>query len=98
MQYLLLIYESESNRGNVDRAKLMEEYGTFTKSIIETGNFKAGDGLQPTSTATTVRLKDGKPVTTHGPRNPGLSQIPVWLATGPRPLLRHARRSPGPGF
>ena len=28
---------------------------------------KAGDGLQPTSTATTVRLKDGKPVTTHGP-------------------------------
>jgi hypothetical protein len=67
MQYLLLIYESENNRGNVDRAKLMEEYGTFTKSIIETGNFKAGDGLQPTSTATTVRLKDGKPVTTHGP-------------------------------
>jgi hypothetical protein len=67
MQYLLLIYESESNRGNVDRAKLMEEYGKFTKSIIETGNFKAGDGLQPTSTATTVRLKDGKPVTTHGP-------------------------------
>ncbi len=67
MQYLLLIYESENNRGNVDRGKLVEEYGKFTKSIIESGNFKAGDGLQPTSTATTVRLKDGKPVTTHGP-------------------------------
>ncbi len=47
MQYLLLIYENEANRGNVDRSKMMEEYGTFTKSIIETGNFKAGDGLQP---------------------------------------------------
>jgi hypothetical protein len=67
MQYLLLIYENENSRGNVDRAKIVEEYGKFTKSIIESGNFKAGDGLQPTSTATTVRVKDGKPVTTHGP-------------------------------
>jgi hypothetical protein len=67
MQYLLLIYENENNRGNVDRAKVAEEYGKFTKSIIESGNFKGGDGLQPTSTATTVRVKDGKPVTTHGP-------------------------------
>ena len=28
MQYLLLIYENEANRGNVDRANMMEEYGT----------------------------------------------------------------------
>jgi hypothetical protein len=67
MQYLLLIYENEANRGNVDRSKMMEEYGKFTKSIIDSGNFKGGDGLQPTSAATTVRVKDGKPVTTHGP-------------------------------
>jgi hypothetical protein len=67
MQYLLLIYENEHNRDTPDRAKMMEEYGKFTKSIIASGNFKAGDALQPTSTATTVRVKDGKPVTTHGP-------------------------------
>lgn len=67
MQYLLLIYENENNRAAPDRSKMMEEYGKFTKSIIESGNFKAGDALQPTATATTVRLKDGKPVTTHGP-------------------------------
>ena len=67
MQYLLLIYENEANRKNVDRSKMMGEYGKFTKSIIASGNFKAGDALQPTSTATTVRLKDGKPVVTHGP-------------------------------
>jgi len=67
MQYLLLIYENESGRQNVDRQKVMEDYGTFTKSIIDSGNFKGGDGLQPTSTATTVRVKNGKPVTTHGP-------------------------------
>jgi hypothetical protein len=67
MQYLLLIYENEAGRQNIDRAKMMEEYGKFTKSIIAGGNFKAGDALQPTSTATTVRVKDGKPVVTHGP-------------------------------
>ncbi len=67
MQYLILIYENEANRQNIDRAKMGEEYGKFTKSIIESGNFKGGDALQPTSTATTVRVKDGKPVTTHGP-------------------------------
>ncbi len=67
MQYLLLIYESEAGRQSVDRSKMMAEYGKFTKSIIESGNFKGGDALQPTTTATTVRIKDGKPVTTHGP-------------------------------
>ena len=67
MQYLLLIYENEAGRQNIDRSKMMDEYGTFTKSIIESGNFKAGDALQPTSTATTVRVKDCKPMTTHGP-------------------------------
>ena len=68
MQYLLLIYQSEVNRpSDADRSKMMEEYGKFTQSIIQSGNFKAGDALQPTSSATTVRVKDGKPVVTHGP-------------------------------
>ena len=52
MQYLLLIYENEANRGSIDRSKMMEEYGKFTKSIVESGNFKGGDALQPTSAAT----------------------------------------------
>ena len=67
MQYLLLIYENEANRQNADRSKMMEEYGKFTRGIIESGNFKAGDALQPTSTATTVRIRDGKTLVTDGP-------------------------------
>ncbi len=82
MQYLLLIYENENNRGNVDRSKLVEEYGKFTKSIIESGNFKAGDGLQPTSTATTVRLKDGNPLVSL--KN---FTLPVTLTCSPRILV-----------
>ena len=61
MQYLLLIYENEANSAKIDRSKMMEEYGKFTQSIIQSGNFKAGDRLQPTSTATTVRVRTARP-------------------------------------
>lgn len=68
MQYLLLIYQNEAERPTGDaQAKLLQDYGTFTQSIVQSGNFKAGDGLQPPSTATTVRVRDGKTVMTHGP-------------------------------
>src|ERR1700760_1737328 len=70
MQYLLLIYRNENymtDMSATDRQKMMGEYGAFTQSIIQSGHFKAGDGLQPTTTATTVRVRDGKTLTTDGP-------------------------------
>jgi hypothetical protein len=70
MQYLLMIYRNEAEIGGMnatERQKVMADYGAFTQSIIQSGNFKAGDGLQPTSTATTVRVRDGKTLTTDGP-------------------------------
>jgi hypothetical protein len=70
MQYLLMIYQNEAEYGKIDPAalqKVYEEYGTFTQSIIQSGSFKAGDRLQPTATATTVRVRDGKTLTTDGP-------------------------------
>lgn len=70
MQYLLLIYDNEVRFGKMseaDRGKLHEEYTAFTQSIIEGGQFKAGDALKPTTTATTVRVRDGKTAITDGP-------------------------------
>ena len=70
MQYLLLIYRSEAELGKMDgaaRQQMMTDYGAFTQSIVQSGHFKAGDGLQPTTTATTVRVRDGKTLTTDGP-------------------------------
>jgi len=70
MQYLLMIYRNEAELAKMDpaaRQKMSAEYGTFTQSIIQSGHFKAGDGLQPTMTATTVRVRDGKTLTTDGP-------------------------------
>jgi hypothetical protein len=70
MNYLLLIYQNEAERAarsEAEFAALVGEYRAFTQSIIQTGNFKAGDALQPTSTATTVRVRDGKTLTVDGP-------------------------------
>jgi hypothetical protein len=70
MQYLLLIYANESNMKNATQADMnamMLEYREFTQAIIKSGNMKAGDALQPSSTATTVRVRDGKTLRTDGP-------------------------------
>jgi hypothetical protein len=70
MQYLLLICRNEAELNKMtpaDRQTMSAEYGTYTQSIVQSGHFKAGDGLQPTTTATTVRVRDGKTLTTDGP-------------------------------
>ncbi len=70
MQYLLLIYQSEAEAAKVGaaaQAQMTAEFRTFTQSIIQSGQFKAGDALQPTATATTVRVRDGKTLPTDGP-------------------------------
>lgn len=70
MQYLLLIYQNEAQAGAASPAQMAamhQEYGVFTQSIVKSGNFKGGDALQPTATATTVRVRDGKTMTTDGP-------------------------------
>ena len=70
MQYLLRIDRSEAEISRMDPAErqaMSADYGAFTQSIIQSGHFKAGDGLQPTTTATTVRIRGGKTLTTDGP-------------------------------
>ena len=70
MQYLLLIYVSESDEAKMDKAELTAltaEYGTFTQGIIQGGQFKGGERLKPVATASTVRVRNGKTVITDGP-------------------------------
>ncbi len=70
MQYLLLIYSNEAELAAMKPALLASmtaEYTEFTKGIIQSGQFKAGDRLKPTSTATTVRVRNGQVATTDGP-------------------------------
>jgi hypothetical protein len=68
MQYMLLIYNAEGQKlSPEEQRKLFQEYMAFTQGIVKDGKFKAGDPLEPTSTATTVRVRNAKTLTTDGP-------------------------------
>ena len=69
MQYLVLIY-SEEPTSPPDPAQIgavMEEYNAYSQMLRDRGAFVAGEALQPTQTATTVRVRDGRTMTTDGP-------------------------------
>ncbi len=70
MKYLCLIYDDEKQLAAMPKAesdKFMGEYFAFSDSIRKSGHHIAGEALQPVSTATTVRLRNGKLSTTDGP-------------------------------
>jgi hypothetical protein len=70
VQYLLLIYEPEeafASLSDQERDAQLGEYFAFTNAIRASGNYVAGDALQPVRTATTVRVKDGRTLLTDGP-------------------------------
>jgi hypothetical protein len=70
MKYLCLIYENEKNWETMPPAEsesIMNEYFAFTGNIQQNGKYVAGEALQPTATATTVRVRNGKVSTTDGP-------------------------------
>ena len=69
-KYMALIYTDEHLGDNVspeEAQKSYEAYGAFTEEARGSGKMEAGDALQPTNTATTVRVRDGKVATTDGP-------------------------------
>jgi hypothetical protein len=70
MRYLCLIYDDESKWGTMPKEQsdaMMGEYYAFTDDIKKNGQHLAGEALQPTETATTVRVRNGKVSTTDGP-------------------------------
>jgi hypothetical protein len=70
MQYILLIYASEAAQAKLSEAEnkvLFDSYMDFNDELKKTGNFVAGEALEPIATATTVRIKDGKVLRTDGP-------------------------------
>ena len=71
MQYLLLIYQQESAAasaaGDPEMTAELADYGAFTRETRERQQFIAGEALEPTSTATSVRIRDGQVYVTDGP-------------------------------
>jgi hypothetical protein len=70
MKYLLLIYENEgigATMSEADQGKIYEEYMAYASSIKRSGNYISAEALQPVATATTVRVRNGKTLSTDGP-------------------------------
>ena len=70
MKYLCLIYENERAWESLSKEEtdaIMGDYFQFTDDIRNSGHYVGGEALQPTQTATTVRVRNGKVSTTDGP-------------------------------
>jgi hypothetical protein len=101
MQYLLKIYANEAEFAKLDPSTMgamMQEYGEFTKGIVQAGQFKAGDRLKSVSTASTVRVRNGKTVVTDGPFAETREQLGGYYLVEAKDLdeaLKIAARIPG---
>ena len=68
MQYMLLIYLDEQGAPNeAEREQCYQESAQFAQQLQANGQFLAAAPLHPTSTATSVRVRDGKRLVTDGP-------------------------------
>jgi hypothetical protein len=73
VKYAILIYDE--NTANPDPrppdpevwGQVMAEYNAFSKAMTDAGVYLGGEALQPNPTATSVRVRDGRTVTTDGP-------------------------------
>lgn len=104
MKYLCLIYGIEPDMSKVspeEMKTMMGEYETFTKDIVQKGQYVAGEALQPVRTATTVRVREGKVLTTDGPFAETKERLGgFYLVDAPdlNEALRIAGRIPGARF
>jgi len=70
MRYLLLIYGPQWDRSGVSPEQMqavMDEWTDYTADLLKRGVSEGGEALEPVSTATTVRVRDGEKLITDGP-------------------------------
>jgi hypothetical protein len=70
MRYMLLMYRDETwwdAKSEQERTAIRQQAVEAAETLRKRGIYVAGDPLLPTHTATTVRMRNGKAVTTDGP-------------------------------
>lgn len=70
MKYLLMIYSDQNVNAKKTPAeldKMMQEYWAFTQEVKDRKVYVAAEALTPASSATTVRVRNGRTMTTDGP-------------------------------
>ena len=102
MKYMLLIYVDEAKGAQVAEevgvAQMSAPYIAYTEALQKAGVILGGDRLQPTTTATTVRLSDGKTQVLNGPYADSREQLGGYFLIEAPDLdaaLSWAARCPG---
>ena len=102
MRYLLLIYENEgaaAGMSEAEQGKIFQEYMDYTVGIRKSGHYVGGEALEPVASATTVRVKNGKTVTTDGPFAETKEQLGGFYLVEAKDLdeaIEFAKRLPEP--
>ncbi|MGZ3275832.1 MAG: YciI family protein [Caulobacteraceae bacterium] len=102
MQYMLLIHTDEARMKEAMASgrppEMMGAYRAYTEAMQKAGAFVAGDALQPSSTATVVRVRDGKTQVLDGPYAEAKEQLAGYYLIEAKDLdtaLEWAARCPG---
>ncbi len=104
MKYLLTLFGDEDRMAEMtpeQQAQGMQAWDQYTRAAIDAGVHQGGEGLQPSSTATTVQIpQDGEPVVSDGPFAETKEQLGGYYLLDCRDLddaLVWAKRIPMPG-
>ena len=103
MQYILMLYVNEAGWPKLTQAQQeqgMAAYTAYTEALTKAGALTAAGRLQPSSTATTVRIADGKPRVLDGPFSDSTEQLGGYYSIDVADLdaaLSWAARCPAAG-
>jgi hypothetical protein len=79
MKYLLALISEEGGMEDASPEEMkavMDAWSAYSQNAVDNGAFLAGEGLQPSSTASTVRITEGNEATvTDGPRSSSVASI-----------------------
>ena len=73
MKYAILIYDENTANPSPEPpdpavwGQVMGDYNGYTQMLKDGDHYLGGEALEPVTTATTVRIKDGQRITTDGP-------------------------------
>jgi hypothetical protein len=98
MKYMLLVYMNEQAMTDEERQVCYVKSARLTQDLNATGQYVAASPLHPVSTATSVRVRDGKPVVTDGPFAETREQLGGFYLIDVPDLdeaIRIAQRHPG---
>ena len=67
MKYMMLIYLDEKGLSEAERDKCYVDSAQYAQRLNSSGKFLGASPLHPTSTATSIRMREGRPLVTDGP-------------------------------